>query len=222
MSNEELSADELLKQVKTDSGKWNGVPTEADISETVAALQSHGFNVIVVNDKAEALEKLKTLIPAGSEVMNGSSTTLIEIGFVDFLSSGKHGWNNLHTAILVEKDAAKQSDLRRKADAAEYFLSSVNAISKTGELIAADASGSRVGAFPFTAKNLVLVSGVNKIAPTMEAGLARLREFAYPLEDARAKKVYGMNSMIGKIVIMANEMFKGRTTLILVKEKLGY
>ncbi len=218
----ELSANVLLKQVNADAVKWNGVPSELDISQTVAALQSHGFNVIVVENKAQALEKIKELIPSGGEVMNGSSTTLIEIGFVDLLSSGKHNWKNMHTAILEEKDAAKQGDLRRKADAAEYFVASVNAVSKTGELIAADASGSRVGAFPFTAKNLILVSGVNKIVPTMEAALQRLREFAFPLEDARAKKVYGMGSSIGKIVILANEMFKGRTTLVLVKEKLGY
>jgi len=218
----ELSADALLKQVKADAGKWNNAASENDIAETVAALQSHGFNVVIVNNKAEALEKLKELIPSGSEVMNGSSTTLNEIGFTDLLSNGKHSWKNMHTAILAEKDAAKQGDLRRKADAAEYFVASVNAISKTGELIAGDASGSRVGAFPFTAKNLVLVSGVNKIVPTMEDGLQRLREFAFPLENVRAKKVYGMGSMVGKIVILANEMFKGRTMLILVKEKLGY
>lgn len=218
----ELSAQMLLKEVKADAEKWSGVPSEGDVGETVAALQSHGFNVIVVDNKMQALDAVKKLIPANAEVMNGSSTTLIEIGFVDLLSSGNHEWKNLHTSILAEKDPAKQGDMRRKADAAEYFVASVNAISKTGELIAADASGSRVGAFPFTAKNLVIVAGVNKIVPTMEAGLQRLREYAYPLEDARAKKVYGMNSRIGKIVILANEMFKGRTTLVLVKEKLGY
>ncbi len=219
---EDLSAAKLTKEAQVNPEEWNKTPSDEEIAETIKAIEARGIKVVLVENKAEALHKLTALIPAGAEVMNGSSTTLIEIGFVELLSSGKHEWKNLHETILAEKDSAKQSDLRRKAVTAEYFIASVNAIAKTGELAACDASGSRVGAFPFAAKNLILVSGANKIVPTLEAALARIKEYAFPLEDVRAKKAYGMNSRLGKIVIIANEMFQGRTTLILVKENLGY
>jgi L-lactate utilization protein LutB len=112
--------------------------------------------------------------------------------------------------------------MRRKSVTAEYFLSGVNAIAKTGELVSCDASGSRMGAWPFAAKHLVLVAGVNKIVPSLADALQRIREYAYPLEDARYQKVYGTASQIGKCVVLSNEMQQGRVTLILVNDILGY
>jgi L-lactate utilization protein LutB len=112
--------------------------------------------------------------------------------------------------------------LRRKSVAAEYIISGANAISGTGEIAGCDASGSRVGAWLFAAGNLIIVAGVNKIVPTLDDALKRVRNYAFPLETARAQKVYGTPSVIGKCVILANERNPGRTTLILVKESLGY
>jgi hypothetical protein len=77
------------------------------------------------------------------------------------------------------------------------FLGSVNAITQAGELVACDASGSRVGAYPFAAKKLVLVAGIQKIVPTLEDAIKRIREYVYPLEDKRAMKAYGMHSSQG-------------------------
>ena len=56
-----------------------------------------------VKDGVTALEKIKELIPLGPEVMNGSSTTLIEIGYED-LMNGQHNWLDLHKAIISEND----------------------------------------------------------------------------------------------------------------------
>jgi hypothetical protein len=201
---------------------YNKIPTEAVIEETINNLEDRGIEVLVVNTREEVLERVKELIKAGGEVINGSSTTLQEAGIVDYLKSGKHGWKNLHEEILKETDKAKQAEMRRKSITAEYFLSSVNAISKTGALIACDQSGSRVGAFLFGAKKLILVSGVNKITDSVEEGMKRVREYAYPLEDERAKKAYGTGSGTNKWAIIEKEKATGRITLILVKEKLGF
>ncbi len=216
----EFSAENL--HVLVDTARWSRMPTDDELAEAVDAISLRGIKVIVVNDAAEALEKLKSLIPAGAEVMNGSSTTLGEIGYTDYLKAGNHGWKNMHLAILAEKDPQKQGDLRRRAETSEYFIASVNAIAKTGELAGCDQSGSRVGAFPFAAKNLILVSGTNKIVPNLAAALDRIKHYVYPLENARAKKVYGSGTTLGKFVIISHEVFQGRTTLILVKERLGY
>lgn len=200
---------------------WNKLASESDLSRTVESLKSHGINVFVVNNKEEALAKVKHLIPKGVTIANGSSTTLNEIGFVDYLMKGNHGWKNLHEQVLAEKDPVMQNDMRRKMVTADYFLGSINAISKTGALVACDASGSRVGAYLFAAKNLLLVAGTNKITDTLEDAMQRVREYVFPLENARAKKVYGMNSMTAKWAIIEHER-PNRITLILVKEKLGF
>ena len=181
-----------------------------------------GGLVIRAKDGREALDAITRIVPRGAEVMNGSSTTLIEIGYEALLSSGKTGWTDLHNGITAENDDRNRAELRRKSVTAEYFISGANAISRTGEIVACDMSGSRIGAWPFAAGHLILVCGINKIVPTLDDALRRIREFAYPLEDARARKAYGTPSQIGKCVILAHEKVEGRVTLILIGESLGY
>ena len=210
------------KTIELDEKKWASMPDEKTIRETAKSIGARGIKMIIVETGKNALEKIKELIPEGATVMNGSSTTLAEIGFMEYLESGNHKWTDMHKVIRSENDKQKRDDIRRKSATADYFLGSINAISKNGELVACDASGSRVTAYPNAAKNLILVAGVQKITPNLEQALQRIREYAYPKEDKRAKDAYGAGSTIGKCVIIEREIFEGRTTLILVKEKLGF
>ncbi|MDE1965666.1 MAG: lactate utilization protein [Patescibacteria group bacterium] len=194
------------------------------ITETAAALQKRGVDVIVVKDAAEALAKAKELIPAGASVMNGSSRTLEEIGFIGYLKEGKHGWNNLHEAVLAQQDPAKQAALRAASLSSDFYLGSVHALAQTGEMLVASASGSQLPHLAFTSPNLVLVVGAQKIVPTLADAFARLREYVFPLEDARMKSVGYPGSLLAKILIMADElpMMGRKVHVILVEEKLGF
>jgi hypothetical protein len=218
----QYSAKNLISEAGVDPEKWNRIPSPDIIEKTVQEIEKRGIKVITAADSEEALSQLKKIIPPGAEVMNGSSTTLIEIGYEDYISGGRSGWKPFHAIITAENDDRRRAELRRKSVAADYFLSSANAIASTGEIIACDASGSRVGAWPFAAGHLILVVGINKIVPTLEEGLDRIRHYAYRLENVRATKVYGTPSVIGKCVILAHERNEGRITLILVRESLGY
>jgi L-lactate utilization protein LutB len=218
----QYSAINLIAEAGVDPEKWNTLPAKEVVEKTVQEIGKRGIKVIVAGDGTEALSLLKKLIPPGSEVMNGSSTTLIEIGYEEFIATNQSGWNLVHTSITAENDAKLRAELRRKSVAADYFISGANAIAGTGEILGCDASGSRVGAWPFAAGHLILVVGINKIVPTLEDALDRIRTCAFPLENARAKKAYGTPSVIGKCVILAHEKNEGRITLVLVKEALGY
>ncbi|MFB6252337.1 MAG: lactate utilization protein, partial [Halobellus sp.] len=168
------------------------LPDDETIEETVSNLEDHGFEVVVVDSADEALETIQSHIPAGASVMNGHSTTLEEIGFIDYLSEGDHEWESLPDEIWSIDDDAERQAARRKSQTADYFLGGINAIAQTGELVAADLSGSRIGAYPFAAGNVVIVSGANKIVPTLEDALDRLESVAYPLENERAQEAYGV------------------------------
>lgn len=197
-------------------------PDDDAIEETVANLEANGFDVVVADSADEALETLKSHIPAAASVMNGHSTTLEEIGFVDYLSEGDNGWESLPDEIWSIDDDEQRQAARRESQTADYFLGGINAIAETGELVAADRSGSRIGAYPFAAENVVIVSGVNKIVPTLDDALDRLESVAYPLENERAKDAYGVESAIAKQLIFRQELEEGRTTVVLVREELGY
>jgi L-lactate utilization protein LutB len=218
----QYSAKNLIFEAGADPEKWNRIPSPDIVEKTVREIEKRGIKVILSPTAEEALSVLKKIIPPGAEVMNGSSTTLIEIGFEEYVSGAQSGWKLVHTTITAENDDRKRAELRRKSVAADYFLSGANAIASTGEILGCDASGSRVGAWPFAAGHLILVVGINKIVPTLEDGLNRIRNYAYRLENVRAMKAYGTPSVIGKCVILAHEKNEGRVTLILVKESLGY
>ncbi len=217
-----FSAINLQSEAGVDSEKWNRMPSDEHVARTVAAVRQRGVSVIQARDAAAALETLKSVVPAHAEVMNGSSTTLIEIGYEGFVKSDQSSWQNLHDTITTEDDAEKRHELRRKSVTADYFISGVNAIAQSGELVACDRTGSRVGAWPFAAKHLILVSGVNKIVETLDDALQRVWEYAFPLENARVKKASNSSSQVGKCVILHNEAAKDRIVLILVDEALGY
>lgn len=196
----------------------------AEVQKAINALGERGVNAVIVDNRSEALEKVKSLIPKGASVMNGSSRTLEEIGFIDYLKSGNHGWKNLHEEILTQKDSAKQAMLRKQAVLSDYYLGSVHAVAETGQLIIASNSGSQLPHIVFTSPNLIFVVGMQKLTSTLDAALSRVREYVLPLEDKRMKEV-GMNgSAISKLLIFEREpaFLERKVHVIFVNEKLGF
>lgn len=194
------------------------------VKRTITALGMRGTEALVVNTRTDALEKIKQVIPKGASIMNGSSRTLEEIGFVDHLKSGSHGWLNLHEEILAEKDSAKQAILRKQAVLSDYYFGSVHAVAQTGEFVIASNSGSQLPHIVFTSPNLIFVVGTQKIMPDLDAAIRRVREYVLPLEDKRMKDVGYGGSAISKMLIFEREQaFLGRKVLmIFVNEKLGF
>ena len=194
------------------------------VHATISALAGRGVEAVEVSNRAEALEKIKALIPKGVSVMNGSSRTLEEIGFIEYLQSGDHGWKNLHEEILLEKDPAKQAILRKQAVLSDYYLGSVHAVAETGEMVIASNSGSQLPHIVFTSPNLIFIVGAHKITSNLDAALSRVREYALPLEDKRMKDAGMGGSAISKLVVFEREpAFMGRKVhVIFVPEKLGF
>lgn len=203
---------------------YTTIPTKEIVEKTKNALTENGIETIVVENGALALEKIKELIPQGVSVMNGSSTTLNQIGFVLYLKEGKHGWNNLHATILAEQDPEKQALLRKQSVLSDFYLGSVHGLTEDGEFVIGSNSGSQLPHIVFTSQHLIFVVSTNKIVPTLLDALKRLEEYSLPLEDARAKSIGWGGSQISKIVIWKKENQKmGRTVkMILINEPLGY
>ena len=194
------------------------------ILKAAAALEERGFHAIVVDTKEEALAKLKSIIPAGASVMNGSSRTLEEIGFIEYLKSGIHEWNNLHEEVLLEKDPAKQALLRKQSVLSDYYLGSVHALSRTGEMVIASNSGSQLPHLAFTSPNVILVVSTKKIMSTLSDALSRLEDHVVALEDARMKSIGYGGTMKSKTLILhhENKMMQRTVNVILVEENLGF
>jgi L-lactate utilization protein LutB len=203
---------------------YNELASKEAVLETSQKLQSRGIEVISVNTKQEALDKIKELIPSGASVMNGASATLQEIGFIDYLKSNQHPLNNLHAGIVAETDLAKQSELRKQALLSDYYLGSVHALAQTGEILIASNTGSQLPHIAFSSNNIIFVVGTNKITPNFEEAMNRLHKEVIPKEDERMKGVYGVGTTLNKLLVLygENPMMGRKVKLILVNEVLGF
>ena len=202
---------------------YTDLATDAQIQDTIAAVEARGIKVHLVDTPEQALEKIHELVPAGAEIMTGGSQTLRHIGLEDLLISKAHPWVNLKDAILAENNPEKQGKLRAQSILAPYFLGSVHAISETGEIVIASGSGSQIPSYAFSSKNVIWVAGTQKIVPTLDAALKRVREYALPEEDKRMKGLGYPGSAITKMLIVEAEpaMLQRNVNLILVKHLVG-
>jgi hypothetical protein len=69
---------------------------------------------------------------------------------------------------------------------------------------------------------VIFVIGAQKIVSDIAAGLRRIYEYCYPLEDARAQRAYGVPSGVNNILIINKVMTAGRVTAVIVRERLGF
>ncbi|HEX5808167.1 MAG TPA: lactate utilization protein [Anaerolineales bacterium] len=201
------------------------LPALEVVRQTVEAVKTRGINAEFVETREEALARVQALIPPGCVVMTGSSVTLQQIGLEEILISGDHPWRNFKADLLAEKDPAKQSAMRRQGTLAEYYLGSVNALAETGELVFASGSGSQLPAYAYSSRNVIWVAGTQKIAPTLDDALRRVREYVLPLEDQRQKSLGNQaGSRINRILIIEGEpaYLRRNLRLILVNQILGF
>jgi hypothetical protein len=203
---------------------FDQLASEVVITGTIDALKSHGFTSEVVENAAAAMEVIKSRIPEGASVMDGSSTTLDQIGYVEYLKSGNHGWNNTHATLLAETDTAKQAELRKAATISQYFVNSVHAVTEDGQLVWASNTGSQIPNIAYSSDHAVLVVGTQKIVPDLQSAMQRVEEYVVPKEDARMMEAYKMGTQYNLLLV-----FKKMSTVaprdihvVFVREVLGF
>ena len=203
---------------------FNQLADNSAVSQTVNSLKANGFLPMVVDSKEEAFEKIQDLIPSDASVMNGTSATLREIGYIDYLKEGQHKWNNLHEKVLAELDPEKQSKLRKTSVISDFYLGSAHAVTQKGEILIASNTGSQLPHLVFTSQNIIFVVGAQKIVSDIDEAFKRLEEHVMPLEDERMKGVYGVGTTHAKTLILhkENPMMGRKIYVIIVNEKLGF
>ena len=201
--------------------KWEKVAGEREIQKTAEALKKNGFEVFIAENGMKARDKVLGIIPKGAEVMNHTSMTLESIGVTkDILESGNY---NPIRKIFDKMDQKTQGkEMRKLGSVPDYAIGSAHAITQEGTILIASASGSQLPSYAYGAEKIIFVVGAQKIVKSTDDGLKRIHEEAFPLEDKRALKVYGVHSSVNKVLILNKESVQGRITVILVREKIGF
>lgn len=203
---------------------YSTLASPSSLEKTVTSLREKQYLPVVVRTKEEALTKIKELIPSGASIMNGSSTTLQQIGYQDYLASGQHSWVDLHAQITAENDEAKRHVLRQQSVLSDYYLGSVHALTETGEMVIASNTGSQLPHLVFTSPNVILVISTKKIVPDLTAALQRLETHVIPLEDQRLMAAMNAHTAQNKLLLFKGEAayLQRKIHLILVEEDLGF
>lgn len=187
----------------------------------ITTLKNKGYTVSEFATAAQAADYLDKQID-GVSVGIGGSVTIDSMGLYDRLN--RHNTVHWHW---------KGGDATQAA-VADAYLSSVNALAETGEIINIDGIGNRVASILYGHKKVYLIIGRNKIAPDFAAALDRARNVAAPLNAKRL----GMNTPCVKtgrcmdcnspqrickeLAVLWGCPMKADIEIVLIHENLGY
>ena len=187
-------------------------------------LEARGFSVKTFATGAEAAAYLDGAID-GKSVGIGGSVTAQELGLYDQLAS--HNEVHWHWTNGPAERAA--------AMGAQVYITSVNGLAETGELINIDGAGNRVAGTLFGHEKVYFIVGRNKLAPTYDQALWRARNIAGPKNAQRLNRktpcavkgdhCYDCKSpdrICRGLVVLWEAMMGMEMEVVLVDEDLGY
>jgi L-lactate utilization protein LutC len=204
-----------------ESQEFTTLASDERVERTAAALKENGIGVLRAADAEEAGEIVLGLIPEGARVHQGASLTLETTGITAAIESSDR-YLAQRPRIQAMDRATQGDEIRHLTATPDVMLGSAHAVTETGSLVTASASGSQLGPYASGAARVILVVGTQKIVPDLEAALRRIDDYVFPLEDARAVQAYGFHSGVNKLLIINREFLPGRITVVLVDEALGF
>ena len=146
-----------------------------DLKKLSGTLEELGYTVRCFDTAAQAADYLDRQID-GRTVSFGGSVTLQEMGLYPRLSA--------HNQVVWHWEGGSLAD----AMTTDVYISSVNGLAETGEIINIDGTCNRVASTLFGHQTVYLVVGRNKIAPDYESALWRARNIAAPKNAQRLKR----------------------------------
>lgn len=147
----------------------------ADMERVRKNLEERGFQTSCFATAKEAADYLDAQID-GATVGIGGSMTIQAMGLSERLSK--------HNEVIWHWEGGEL----RRAMLADVYLTSVNGLAETGEIVNIDGNCNRVAASMFGPKRVYYVVGCNKIAPDFEKALWRARNVAAPKNAQRLGK----------------------------------
>lgn len=188
-----------------------------------------GYKVSCFETAAEAAQYMDSQIDKKT-VGFGGSVTLEQMGLYELLE--KHNQVSWHQRMPEGKSS---QEVRMEANAASVYISSVNAIAETGEIINIDGMGNRVASIFYGHKKVYLVAGENKIEKDYDAALYRARNVAAPLNAKRlgsatpcaaeGKQCFDCKSpgrICRGLFVLWGKPMASDYEIILIHENLGY
>lgn len=202
---------------------------DMDFSMVEKNLKDRGYAVTIFETAAEAAKYLDTQIDRQT-VGFGGSVTLGQMKLFEALQS--HNTVFWHHRPPAGKTSA---EVRAAANQAAIYISSVNGLAETGEIINIDGNCNRVASIFYGHEKVYLVIGKNKLEKDYDSALYRARNVASPLNAQRlgvktpcavkGDRCYDCKSperICRGLSVLWGKPMTGEFEVVLVNEKLGY
>jgi len=207
---------------------WNEKVAEKIIKNLEKRRMAGSYSASAAKAKDEVLE----MIPQGATVFRCGSMTAGGMGLWEAIAA-------LPGVSLIDPyqpDLSREEglELRRQGLTADVMVAGTNAITLDGRLVNLDGMGNRVAAMAFGPRKVILVVGMNKVAPDLESAIARVKHHAAPINNIR----YGLNNPCVETGLCSDcrspqricnmwstiegHMIKDRIHVKLIGENLGY
>ncbi len=198
--------------------------------KVIKGLQSRNMDGFYVDTQEEALQKAFDLIPRGSSIGWGGSSSIEEVGLKVVVKTGHYSVYDRDNC----KDPIEKRQVELKIFGSDYFLCSTNAITEDGILVNIDGNANRVAAIAYGPTHVIMIVGMNKVEKDLDAAICRARNEAAPINaqrfdlDTPCKKTGSCANCMSKDTICCQFLVTrfsrqpGRIKVILVGEDLGF
>ena len=195
---------------------------DSTIEATAAALRDKGYDVHVAKTAADAKRIVLDLLPEGAEVGQGASQTLEDLGIThEIEESGRFDPVRKTTRSMDRSTPEGLRAMRRLGVGPDWYVNSAHALTVDGTIVVASNTGSQLAPLAFGAGEVIFVIGSQKIVPDLDAAMRRLEEHALPLEHARMRGLYDIDSEVKKLLVIYKEFRPTRFRVVIVRQPVG-
>jgi len=202
--------------------RYSVASPEARIQKSAQSLRQNGFEVHVVDTPKDAKKMVESLLPLDKTIFTASSKTVKLSGLEESIDGPDSKYKSLRKEIAKLDRATQFREQVKLGAAPDVVVGSVHAITESGQVFVASATGSQLSPFAAGAEKVIWVVGSQKLVKDFDDAMRRLELYSYPLEDARMREALNMPSGIAKILIVNREFIPGRIAIVLVRESIGF
>lgn len=213
------------------------------IEKVIAALEKNNMQGIYVPCINSIPRVVEELLSENAVITAGGSVSLHESGVWELINKDCYRFLDRNREGITPEE---RQEVFKTCIGADYYFCSSNAVTENGELVNVDGFCNRIASIAFGPKRVIMVVGANKIVKDVNEGLLRIKKIAAPKNCVRL----GIESPCSKLghcvsleksdnpdftdgcnferricanyLVSGRQQVKGRITVIICEENLGY
>lgn len=213
------------------------------MQKVIENLRKNNIDVITCTKKEDISQIVEDMLFEGAKISCGGSMSLKESGTVDVINKPCYRFFDRNRDGITPEE---QQEVFKEVIGIDFYFCSANAVTEKGELLNVDGFSNRISAIAFGPKKVIMIVGKNKIVKDLNEAFLRVKKVAAPKNCVRL----GIDNPCAKLghcvsllnndnpdfadgcsnprricvnyLITAKQREKGRITVILCDEDLGY